>query len=109
MQGQEVASSTAPCGLDPALTGGYIDAMNITLPTEQQEWLEAEVAAGRFESIDDALAAAVAELMSIDADDLAWAKPYVEQARASVARGAVFTGEEFFQRLEGRLDKLRSR
>ena len=83
--------------------------MHITLPTEQQEWLEAEVAAGRFESIDDALAAAVAELMSIDADDLAWAKPYVEEARASVARGAVIAGEEFFQRLEGRLDKLRSR
>ncbi len=82
--------------------------MNITLPAAQQKWLEAEVAAGRFESIDDALATAVAELMSIDADDLAWARPYVEQARAPVARGAVFTGEEFFQRLKGRLDKLRA-
>jgi antitoxin ParD1/3/4 len=83
--------------------------MNITLPGEQQKWPEAEIAASRLESIDDALAAAVAELMSIDADDLAWAKPYVEQARASVARGAVIAGEEFFQRLESRLDKLRSR
>ncbi|MFZ1103763.1 MAG: hypothetical protein WAN86_13130 [Hyphomicrobiaceae bacterium] len=83
--------------------------MDVSLPSDQQKWLEAEVAAGRFESIDDALAAAVAELMSIDADDLAWAKPYVEQARASVARGAVISGEEFFRRLEGRLDKLRSR
>jgi antitoxin ParD1/3/4 len=83
--------------------------MNITLPGEQQKWLEAEIAASRLESIDDALAAAVAELMAIDADDLAWAKPHVEQARASVARGAVIAGEEFFQRLESRLDKLRSR
>jgi antitoxin ParD1/3/4 len=83
--------------------------MNVTLPSDQQEWLEAEVAAGRFESIDDALAAAVAELMAIEADDLAWAKPYVEQARASVARGDVSPGDEFFKRLEARLDKLRAR
>jgi antitoxin ParD1/3/4 len=83
--------------------------MNVTLPFDQQKWLEAEVAAGRFESIDDALAAAVAELMSIDADDLAWAKPYVEQARASVTRGEVIPGEEFFRRLEARLGKLRGR
>jgi Arc/MetJ-type ribon-helix-helix transcriptional regulator len=83
--------------------------MNITLPADQQKWLEAEVAAGRFESIDDALAAAVAELMSIDSDDLSWARPYVEEARASVARGAVIGGEAFFQRLEGRIDKLRPR
>jgi antitoxin ParD1/3/4 len=83
--------------------------MNVTLPSEQQKWLEAEVAAGRFGSIDDALAAAVAELMSIDADDLAWAKPYVEQARTAAARGDVIPGEEFFKRLEARLDKLRVR
>jgi Arc/MetJ-type ribon-helix-helix transcriptional regulator len=54
---------------------GYIRAMNITLPADQREWLEAEIAAGRFMSINDALAAAVAELMSIDADDLSWARP----------------------------------
>lgn len=83
--------------------------MNITLPADQQKWLEAEVAAGRFESIDDALAAAVAELMAIDSDDLSWAIPYVEEARASVTRGAVIGSEEFFSRLESRLDKLRSR
>jgi antitoxin ParD1/3/4 len=82
--------------------------MNITLPTEQQKWLEAEVAAGRFDSIDDAVAAAVAELMSIHGDDLAWVRPYVEEARASVARGDVISGEEFFKRLESKLDTLRS-
>jgi len=80
----------------------YIGAMNITLPSEQQKWLEAEIAAGRFDSIDDAVAAAVAELMSVDGDDLAWARPCVEQARASVARGDVISGEEFFERLTTR-------
>ena len=82
--------------------------MNITLPTEQQKWLEAEVAAGSFHSISDAVAVAVAELMSIGDDDLAWAKPYVEEARASVARGDAISGDEFFKRLETKLDLLRS-
>jgi antitoxin ParD1/3/4 len=30
---------------------------------------------------------AVAELMSVDGDDLAWARPLVDEARASIARG----------------------
>jgi antitoxin ParD1/3/4 len=81
--------------------------MNITLPPEQQKWLKSEVAAGRFHSLDDAIAAAVAELMTIDSDDLAWARPFVEQARASVARGDVVSGDEFFERLQSKLDALR--
>ena len=52
--------------------------MNITLPRDQQQWLEAQVAAGHFASIDEALATPVADLMSIHADDFAWAKPYVD-------------------------------
>ncbi len=83
--------------------------MKITLPTEQQKWLEAQVAAGNFASIDEALAVAVADLMAIQNDDLAWAKPYVDQARASVARGDLLSGEEFFKRLNLRLETLRSR
>lgn len=82
--------------------------MKVTLPPEQMRWLESEVSAGHFNSIDDAVAAAVAELMSAQVDDLAWAKPYVEQARASVARGDVVSGDEFLDRLESRLSSLRS-
>jgi Arc/MetJ-type ribon-helix-helix transcriptional regulator len=82
--------------------------MNITLPSEQLEWIKAEVAAGRFASVDDAVATAVAELMSLADDDLLWAKPYVERARASVARGDVLSGDEFFERLKSKLDSLRS-
>jgi hypothetical protein len=62
--------------------------MNIKLPPQQQEWLEAHVA--------------------IHSDDLAWAKPYVDQARASVARGDVMSGEEYFKRLNKKLESLRS-
>jgi antitoxin ParD1/3/4 len=61
--------------------------MNITLSPDQKKWLEAQVGAGHFSSVDDALAVAVAELMAINYDDLAWAKPYVDEARAAVARG----------------------
>jgi len=82
--------------------------MKITLPPDQQKWIEAEVAAGHFSSVDDALAAAVAELMSTRGDDLAWARPYVEKARASVAKGEVVSGEEFLKGLETRLASRRS-
>jgi antitoxin ParD1/3/4 len=82
--------------------------MNISLPKEQLEWLEAQVAAGHFASIDEALAVAVADLKALSEDDLAWAKPYVDDARASIARGDVLSGEEFFRRLNARIDDLRS-
>jgi antitoxin ParD1/3/4 len=83
--------------------------MNVKLPPEQQKWLEGQVAAGHFASIDDALSAAVADVMTIHRDDLAWAKPHIEQARASVARGDVLSGEEYFKRLDGKLAALRSK
>jgi len=76
--------------------------MNVTLPREQQKWLEAQVAAGQFTSIDEAMATAVADLMAMHADDFAWAEPYVEQVRASVARGDVLSGEEYFKRLNAK-------
>jgi antitoxin ParD1/3/4 len=82
--------------------------MNISLPKEQLDWLEAEVAAGRFSSIDEALSVAVADLKALSEDDLAWAKPYVDEARASLARGDVLTGEEFFRRLNAKINALRS-
>jgi antitoxin ParD1/3/4 len=83
--------------------------INVSLPPEQQEWLEAEVAAGRFASIDEALAAAVAEFKALFEDDLAWAKPYVDEARAEVARGELIPGDEFLEWLRGRTDTLRRR
>ena len=59
----------------------------IKLTPPQEAWLEAQVAAGRLPSIDDAVRSAVADLMTISNDDLAWAKPYVDEARASVGHG----------------------
>jgi antitoxin ParD1/3/4 len=83
--------------------------MNVKLPPEQQQWIEAQVVAGHFESVDEALAVAVADLMAVHSDDLAWAKPYVDRARASVARGDVVSGEEYFDRMNKKLESLRPR
>ena len=83
--------------------------MNIKLPSDQQKWLEDQVAAGRFDSVDEGLFLAVANLMVTGSDDLEWAKPYVEQARASVARGEVISGEDYLKRLDGKIERLRSK
>jgi antitoxin ParD1/3/4 len=80
--------------------------MNIKLPPEQHKWLEAEVAAGHYTSIDEALSIAVADLMAIHDDHLGWAKPYVDEARAAVARGDVISGEEYFKRLNAKLESM---
>jgi antitoxin ParD1/3/4 len=80
--------------------------MNITLPREQQEWLEAQVKAGVYQSVDDALTRFVAEHMDPDLDDLAWAKPLVEEARASAERGETMTLEEYRAMMDQRFGKL---
>jgi antitoxin ParD1/3/4 len=65
----------------------HVHAMNIRLSADQQKWLEEQVADGRFRSIDEAVAFAIADLMDTGEDDLAWAKPYVDEARAAAERG----------------------
>ena len=82
--------------------------MNVTLPPDQLKWLELQVAAGQFGSIDEALAVAVADLIAIGSDDLAWAKPYVDQARVSVARGDVVSGDDYLNGLKAKIGSLRS-
>jgi antitoxin ParD1/3/4 len=83
--------------------------MNVSLPREQLEWLEAEVAAGNFSSVEEALATAVADLKILHDDDLAWAKPYVDEARASAARGETISGDDFLKGLDARVKALRSK
>ena len=84
--------------------------MTVTLTPEQMRWLEEAVAQGRFSSVEEAVAVAIADLMtSIEAENLEWARPYIEVARAQVARGEVVDGEEFLGRLREGIDALRSR
>lgn len=81
--------------------------MQITLTHEQQTWIEEEVAAGHFPSVEAAVRAAVDNFMPVDVEDLSWVKPYLDEARASAERGEVVPMSEvradlaaFVRRLE---------
>lgn len=81
--------------------------MNIRLPTEQQAWLEAQVAAGHFDSVDEAVAVAVADLMTINQDDLAWAKADVDEGRAAAARGETVSIDDAVADIDAHLASLK--
>jgi antitoxin ParD1/3/4 len=84
--------------------------MLIALTPEQEAWLKAHVAAGEFASIEEAarqlIDDRIADLAAED-DDMAWAKPLVDEAREAVARGDVITLEEHRARNAARLGALR--
>ena len=82
--------------------------MNINFPREQREWLEAQVKAGAYDSLDDAVASIIAEHMELDIGDLDWAKPLVDEALASLDHGEGLTLEEYRARMAecfGKLDR----
>ena len=85
--------------------------MTITLTPEQQARLEAYVARGDFPSIEDAARQLIDERLAERAieeeDDLSWAKPYVDEALAAVARGDVMTLEEHKRRTAALLATLK--
>jgi antitoxin ParD1/3/4 len=72
--------------------------MQITLTPGQEAWLRAHVANGDFASIEEAVRQLIderiAERGAEETDDLAWAKPYVDEAREAVARGESVSLEE---------------
>ncbi len=75
--------------------------MTINLTSEQEMRLRAHVAVGDFASIEEAaryfIDGGLAEL-DHDEDDMSWAKPLVEEARAAIARGDVITLDEYSAR-----------
>jgi hypothetical protein len=50
--------------------------------------------------MEDAVRAAVAGMMTIEHDDLSWAKSEVDEARSSMSRSEVIAGTEFLSRLD---------
>jgi antitoxin ParD1/3/4 len=97
----------ARIALEQSRRAAYIIGMNIKLPGNQQKWLEEQVAAGRFGSVDDAVAVAVADLMGIRDDDLSWAKPYVDEARAAAARGETVSLDDALGDIDAHLAALK--
>lgn len=55
--------------------------MTISLNPDQIRWLEANVAAGEFATVDEADQAIVNEQMPQDSGDLSWTKPLLDEAR----------------------------
>ena len=67
--------------------------MNIRLKPETEEWLKAQVAAGRYPSVEEAveilLVAARIGQAAVNNPDLAWARHYVEDGTAREAADAI--------------------
>jgi antitoxin ParD1/3/4 len=86
--------------------------MTITLNAEQEAWLETRVARGDFASVEAAarqlIDERIAERALEEGDDLAWAKPYIDEALAEIARGEEITLEEHKARNAARLAALRA-
>ena len=87
----------------------YSRAMTITLTPEQQKRLEAAVAAGEFASVEEVVRCAVDRMVADDLGDLSWAKPFLDEARASIALGDSITLEEFNADMEKHLQRLEER
>lgn len=66
----------------------------MTFTPEQQAWLDAHIASGEFASTDEAIAYLIDTAIADETDDLAWAKPLVDEARDAVARGEYITLEQ---------------
>ena len=77
--------------------------MTVQLSPEQQRWLEAQVAAGHFESLEQAVEVAVADLMAMSEDELDWAKPLIDAGLAELNRREVVSGDEAMASLEALL------
>jgi antitoxin ParD1/3/4 len=80
--------------------------MNIPLTSEQLAWLQGKVTYGLLNSIEEAAMAAIDAAMASEADDMGWARPLVDEARASVGRGEFLTHDQFKSFIAGERRKL---
>lgn len=82
--------------------------MNIRLKPDTEEWLKAQVAEGRFESVEEAVEALVADDRAQASDeDLSWAKPYIEEGLAALAKGDVIPAEQVHAELRAKFASRR--
>jgi antitoxin ParD1/3/4 len=88
--------------------------MSITLTPEQETWIKAHVATGDFASVEEAARqliddriAELADDADGEQDDMAWAKPMVDEGIAALERGDFITLEEHRARNAARRAALR--
>lgn len=80
--------------------------MTISLTPQQHRWLESQVTAGHYSSVDEAARAIIEERMAVDGEGVDWVKPLLDEARASIAAGAGVPYEQVQDRLADRIRKL---
>jgi antitoxin ParD1/3/4 len=85
--------------------------MTITLKPDQEAWIRIRVASGDFASVEEAarqlIDERIAERALEESGDLAWARPYIEEALAEVERGEVMTLEEHEARTDARIAAMK--
>jgi Arc/MetJ-type ribon-helix-helix transcriptional regulator len=86
--------------------------MDIDLKPDTEEWLKAQVARGRFGSLDEAVEALVREDQTVQTEienaDLAWAIPYVAKGLADKEAGRTVPAEQVHAALRERFTSRRS-
>jgi antitoxin ParD1/3/4 len=86
--------------------------MTITLTPAQRAWIESHIARGDFTSVEDAARQLIDEriaerLAEDEIDDLAWAKPYLDEALADIAGGRILTRAEHEARMDATLASMK--
>jgi len=87
--------------------------MTITLTPAQQAWIDDHIARGDFTSVEHAARQLIDERIAERAaeeetDDLAWAKPYLDEALADIAHGRILTVEEHDARMDAVLTAMKA-
>ena len=81
--------------------------MDVRLRPETEEWLKAQVAAGRYPSVEEAveilLVAARIGQAAVNNPDLAWARHYSEDGTAARGAGDAIPAEEVQRELLARV------
>ncbi len=82
--------------------------MLIELNPKIEALLKAQVKAGRFRSVEEAITAAVLGVPVLEdaLGDLSWARPFIEEAEADIAAGRTYSEDEAYAELERRYGKL---
>jgi antitoxin ParD1/3/4 len=86
--------------------------MTLTLTPAQRAWIDSHIARGDFTSVEDAARQLIDEriaerLAEDEIDDLAWAKPYLDEALADITDGRVVTRAEHEARMDATLASMK--
>ncbi len=84
--------------------------MGVVLTAEQVASLTVFVDRGDFATVEEAASHLIDERLAelaLEADDMAWAQPLVDEALAEVAAGKVITREDHEARMQARLAALK--